>query len=158
MSDSSEAIAVIGLGSTLRRDDGVGIHVLSLLADRFKADGRLTFLDFGAASVDLVNRIQDFSRVLLIDAIDAGLAPAALRIFELKDVACDINEKKISSHELSLADLFRLYETLGLSTPVHVAGIQVKDVSYGLEMSRELEEAKLRVADEIGAFLRSLEA
>ena len=155
MSSSSKEIAIIGLGNTLRRDDGIGIHVLALLEEKLKSSDKISFLNFGIASFGLINTISDFKEVILIDAIDAGLSPATLRIFKIQDAFLRINEKKISSHELSLADLLHLYSTLGLSTEVHIAGIQVKDTSYGLEMSKELERAKVNVADEISAFIKA---
>ena len=146
-------MAVIGLGNTLRRDDGIGIHVLVLLQERFKQESQISFLNFGIASFGLLNYIQGFKKVLLIDGIDAGLKPAALKIFKLEEASVRIPESKISSHELSLGDLFHLYRALKLSTDVHIAGIQVKDISYGLEMSNALERAKPQVAEEIGAFI-----
>jgi hydrogenase maturation protease len=156
MLSSSKEIAIIGLGNTLRRDDGIGIHVLALLEEKLKEFAKISFLNFGIASFGLINTISDFKEVILIDAIDAGLSPATLRIFKIQDALLGLKDKKISSHELSLADLLHLYSTLGLSTEVHIAGIQVKDTSYGLEMSKELERAKVTVADEISVFIRTL--
>jgi hydrogenase maturation protease len=141
MLDSSRSIAVIGLGNTLRRDDGVGIHLLAELEKEFKSRD-VSFLNFGIASFGLVNFLSEFRRVLLIDAMDAGLAPATVKIFRLEDAYVYTGPSKISSHEISLADLLGVYKILGLTTDVQVAGIQVKDASYGLEMTPELEKAK----------------
>lgn len=151
---SSSKVAIIGLGNTLRRDDGIGIHVLALLQERFNPND-IAFLNFGIASFGLVNTINDFRKVLLIDAIDADLKPATLRIFKLDEVSCQTKEKKLSSHELSLGDLLDLAKTLGVSSDVHIAGIQIKDVSYGLEMTHELETAKTGIAEEIRKFIDS---
>lgn len=151
---SLSKVAIIGLGNTLRRDDGIGIHLLAALSERFKDQG-IAFLNFGIASFSLLNFFSDFQKVLLIDAIDAGMDPAALRIFRLDEAQFATNEKKLSSHELSLGDILNLYKTLGLSTEVQVAGVQVKDVSYGLEMTPELEGARDRLSDEISRFVSS---
>ena len=35
MLNSSDKTAIIGLGNTLRRDDGIGIHVLARLQEKF---------------------------------------------------------------------------------------------------------------------------
>ncbi len=158
MSDSSDnkRIAVIGLGNTLRRDDGAGIHILARLEERLKDVQQVSFLNFGISSFGLVNKISDFDEVVLVDAIDAGLSPADFRIFGLEDVALQVRDKKLSSHELSLGDLLQLYQALGLSTRVHVAGIQVKDTSYGLDMTAPLQEAVPRVADQVAAFVKTL--
>ena len=151
-----DKIAIIGLGNTLRRDDGVGIHILALLQEKFKNNDKVSFLNFGIASLGLLNYINEFKTVLLIDAMEAGFKPATLKIFKLQEASSEILEKKISAHELTLNDLFRLYQTLKISTDVHVAGIQVKDTSYGLEMSSALERAKSRVVEEISAFVSTI--
>ncbi|HAJ56462.1 MAG TPA: hypothetical protein DCL35_01685 [Candidatus Omnitrophica bacterium] len=154
MSSSSNKLAIIGLGNTLRRDDGIGIHVLSLLQECLQNQD-ISFFNFGIASFGLVNYISDFKKVLLIDAIDADLEPASLRIFKLNEATYQIREKKLSSHEITLSDLLNLYKTLGIPSDVHIAGIQVKDISYGLEMTGELESAKTRIAEEIRKFVDS---
>lgn len=147
-------VAIIGLGNTLRRDDGIGIHLLAILQDELKRRGIL-FLNFGIASFGLINYINEFKKVLLIDAIDAGLEPATLRIFKLDEATYQTQEKKISSHELSLSDLLGLYRMLGISSEVQIAGIQVKDTSYGLDMTTELESSKKRIAEEIRSYIAS---
>jgi hydrogenase maturation protease len=152
MSASSEGLAVVGLGNPLRRDDGVGILVLDMLRQSLR--GRdIAFYDFGTASLGLVNLMKDFRRVLLIDAVDAGLPPATLRLFPLSEAASPPHGKKVSSHELSLADLAGLCRSLGVDADVRVAGIQAKDTSFGLELSHELDAARERVAGEIKDFL-----
>jgi hydrogenase maturation protease len=145
-------VAVIGLGNTLRRDDGIGIRILDLLRESIK-DADISFLDFGIASFGLLSTLQEFGKVLLVDAIDAGLKPGTLKIFRFKEADCALRDKTVSTHELSLGDLINLYEALGLSTDVVVAGIQVKDVSYGEEMTEELESGKSRLAEQIRDFL-----
>ncbi|MDD5019795.1 MAG: hydrogenase maturation protease [Candidatus Omnitrophica bacterium] len=154
MFDSSHKMAVIGLGNTLRRDDGVGIHVLAGLQDELK-DYKVSFLNFGIASFGLVNFLSGFKKVLLIDAMDAGLAPATMKIFRLKDATVYVKDNKLSSHEISLADLLEVSRTLGLETDIQVAGVQVKDASYGLEMSPELEAAKDHIVEDIKHFVLS---
>ena len=152
MSNSSDGIAIIGLGNTLRRDDGIGIHILAILEKKLKRPD-ISFLNFGIASFGLVNYINSFKKVLLIDAIEAGLQPATLKIFKLDEASYNVKEKKLSSHELSLNDLLGLCNTLGVSSDIQIAGIQVKDTSYGLEMTGELQSAKSRIAQEIHKFI-----
>jgi len=152
MLNSSKGIAIIGLGNTLRRDDGIGIHILSILEDQLK-DKSVKFLNFGIASFGLINYITDFKKVLLIDAMDAGLEPASLKIFRPNEASYQIKDNKLSSHELSLSDLLGLCSSLSVSTDVHIASVQVKDTSYGIEMTKELEKSKGRIAEEIRSFL-----
>ncbi len=150
----AEKCAVIGLGNILRCDDGIGIKLLEVLRGKWQDRG-IVLQDFGILSFDLAHHIEKYSKVLLIDAIDAGLEPGALKIFQLPDVRLGFQEKKLSSHELSLSDLLRLCEMLGVKADIYIAGIQVKDVSYGLVMTEEVEAAKPRIIDGINSFIES---
>ena len=70
-SSSANKIAVIGLGNTLRKDDGIGIIVLEALLKSLKHP-QIDYLNFGIASFDLIHRLERYAIVLLIDGIDAG--------------------------------------------------------------------------------------
>ncbi|MFH1692241.1 MAG: hydrogenase maturation protease [Candidatus Omnitrophota bacterium] len=151
---SCKKYAVIGLGNVLRSDDGIGIKLLEALRQKWQ-NSDIAFQDFGIASFDLAHHIEKYDAVLLIDAIDAELEPGELKIFQLSDVHLGFNEKKLSSHELALSDLLRLCETLGVKAEICIAGIQVKNVDYGLQMTSELEAVQARLVDEISCFIES---
>mgnify|MGYP003395728918 CR=1 FL=1 len=96
-------IAVIGLGNSLRRDDGIGVIILESLLNHYKrAD--INYLNFGSASFDLIHRLQDYDRALLIDGISAGLAAGQLKIFTPDEVSHAADGGVVSSHELSNRD------------------------------------------------------
>ncbi len=143
---------VIGLGNTLRRDDGIGIAVLGSLLNCFKRK-YVEYLDFGTASFGLIYRLEEYDKVLLIDAIDAGLMPGELRIFALDKIKIKLKNRQASAHEFNLNNLYELCRKLKLKTKIYVAGIQVKDVSYGEGLSIELEAKKEDIAREIDAFI-----
>lgn len=154
MSASSKDLAVVGLGNPLRRDDGIGILLLARLRQTLGGQD-IAFYDFGTASLGLVNLMRNFYRVLLIDAIDAGLPPATVRLFPLSEAASLPAKNPVSSHELSLADLGELCRSLRIGADVRVAGIQVGDAAYGLGLTQELAAAAERLAAEIGGFIAS---
>ena len=58
---------VIGVGNTLRGDDGVGVHVARELARRPLPEG-VEALDGGTQGLDLIFRLEEADRVILIDA------------------------------------------------------------------------------------------
>ncbi|MDD5730041.1 MAG: hydrogenase maturation protease [Candidatus Omnitrophica bacterium] len=144
--------AVIGLGNTLRRDDGIGIEVLQSLLNSFKRKA-VDYLNFGTASFDLIYRIENYDAVLLVDAIDASLKPGELRIFELNNIKMPFTEKPVSSHELDLKSLFELCEKFKIKTKIYVAGIQVEDISYKDGLSDKLKRRKESITREISSFI-----
>ena len=143
---------VIGIGNTLRRDDGIGVVILESLLNYHKKEA-VDYLNFGIASFDLLHRIQDYGKVLLIDGIDASLSPGELKIFDLGQIEYDLKGSITSSHELNLKDLFGLSRKLAIKTKIFVAGIQVKDTSFGEGLSKELESKKEEIIDGIGKFI-----
>ena len=148
----SKKIAVIGIGNTLRRDDGIGIAILESLLKFYKRES-VDYLNFGIASFDLLHRIQNYNTILLIDSMNANLAAGELKIFELGKVDYELNGRPISTHELSLKDIFELSKNLGLKTKIYVAGIQVEDVSFGEGLSGFLENKKEEIVRRIGVFI-----
>jgi hydrogenase maturation protease len=149
-------IGVFGIGNTLRHDDGIGIELISILKKSLSNSSGLLFREYGTSSIELLNAIPDFSSVLIIDAVEAGMEPGKLLIFKLEKFIEITAGKKLSSHEFSLADLFSLYSGLGITVPVYVAGIQAKDLSYGEGLSPELENYKYGIAGEIASFIENL--
>ena len=143
---------VIGIGNTLRRDDGVGIVILESLLNFYKKEG-VDYLNFGIASFDLLHRIKNYDKVLFIDGINASLGPGELKIFDLGKIEYDLKGPIISSHELNLKDLPELSRELGIKAEIFVAGIQVKDVYFGEGLSEELESKKEEITDAISKFI-----
>ncbi len=151
----SKKIAVIGLGNTLRRDDGIGIIILESLLNSCRRQG-IDYLNFGIASFDLIHKLQEYDTILLIDGIDAGLPPGELKIFELKDIAYVSKEAPVSTHEFDLKSLFELYKRFELKSKIYVAGIQVKDISYGEGLSPELKARLDQILQEISCFINKI--
>ena len=152
MLSSSKKFAVIGLGNTLRRDDGIGIVILEALLNSFRKPG-IDYLNFGIASFDLIYKLQEYDAVLLIDGIDAGLAPGELKIFELKDIAYVSKEAPVSTHEFDLKSLFELYKRFELKSKIYVVGIQAQDTSYGEGLSEALKNRQAGILKEVSNFI-----
>ena len=148
----SNKIAVIGLGNTLRRDDGIGIIILESLLNSGRREG-VDYLNFGIASFDLIYKLQEYDTVLIIDGIDAGLKPGELKIFELKDIAYVSKEAAVSTHEFDLKSLFELYKRFELKSKIYVAGIQVQDTSYGEGLALPLKDRLEYILREIRLFI-----
>jgi hydrogenase maturation protease len=148
----SRKIAVIGIGNTLRRDDGIGIVILESLLKFYKRE-EVDYLNFGIASFDLIHRMQNYNAVLLIDGVRAGLSAGEVKIFELQDIEYNPDKISTSTHELNLKDIFELSKSLGLKTKIHVAGIQVEDISYQEGLSDILKDRKEDIAREISVFI-----
>ncbi len=173
---SGAKIAVIGIGNSLRRDDGIGITILESLLKHYKRPG-VEYLNFGIASFDLIHRLGDYKKVLLVDALSAGLPAGDLKIFELKEISWNTGKyimspkelaessgrrpvsfakenRALSSHELNLKDIFELSRKFKIKAKIFVAGIQAKDVSFGESLSGPLKQKLENNIKAIDEFIR----
>ncbi len=151
----SKRIAVIGLGNSLRRDDGIGVTILESLLNNYKHPG-IDYLNFGIASFDLVHRLGDYDTALLIDGITSSLAAGELKIFSLDEASFVKEEGVVSSHELTLKDIFRLTRDLGIKAKIYVAGIQVQDIGFGECLSKPLKDKLPELTKQIDKFIGTI--
>lgn len=148
----SNKVAIIGVGNKLRRDDGIGLVILESLRSFYKKEN-IDYLDFGIASFDLIHRIKDYRTVLLIDGIDTlSLKPGEFKIFGLKEVVYTLKNSPTSTHDLNLKNLFDICGKLKIKTKIYIAGIQVKDTSFGEGLTLSLEEKVGFFAENINLF------
>ena len=144
--------AIIGIGNTLRRDDGIGIIILESLLKFYKREN-IDYLNCGSASFDLLHRIKTYDTVLLIDGINAGLNAGRLLLSELKDIEYKLDNSVTSTHEFNLKTIFEFSKNLGIKTGIYLAGVQVKDVSFGEGLSEALAQKKNDIIKEIATFI-----
>jgi len=125
---------MLGIGNTLLRDEGIGIHVLKALQARLPADDTLSFVDGGTLSFTLAAEIEASDRLIVIDAAQLGEAPGTVRCFIDNEMDSFLGSCKRSVHEVGLLDLFdiaRLTQTLPGQRAL--VGIQPASVDWGEE-------------------------
>jgi hydrogenase maturation protease len=132
-------ILVLGIGNILLKDEGIGVHVIDKLKQMSLPDN-VEVLDGGTAGLDLVDFIEGYRKLIVIDAVNAGGKPGTL--YRLTEENLDIKPKAISSfHEIDFLDALYMSELVN-SRPeeIVVIGVEPKDMSGGLGLSPEIEE------------------
>ncbi len=140
MSTEPSPYLVLGIGNLLLRDEGVGIHVVqSLLATPLGDDVEVA--DGGTGGADLVDLIADRRKVVVVDAVDAGVEPG--RILRLRPQNLLPGEgEMISLHQLGLVESLDMAGQLGCQPDdVVIIAIQPGDLSPGLDLSEEVAAA-----------------
>ena len=145
---------VAGIGNPLRRDDGVGPALIRRLRPLITAQG-FALVEREPDMIALLDELQEYARAVIVDAVDMGAVPGSLRLFTAGELQ-DARLREISStHGFGLRELAELAGELGVQTEILVAGIQVRDVSFGEELSTELAERLEGLAGELGELLGS---
>ncbi|MGQ9731504.1 MAG: hydrogenase maturation protease [Candidatus Zipacnadales bacterium] len=128
---------VIGVGSTLRGDDGVGVWVVQELARQQLPEG-VEVLDGGLEGVDLVFRFEGAERVILIDAADMGCKPGEARVFNAEALGGGLQARFSSTHGFGIREAVEFSRLIGVPPVITVVGIQPQDLSLGKGLSETL--------------------
>ena len=130
---------ILGIGSLLNTDEGVGIHAIRALQQR-KAVGDFEILDGGTLGLNLLPLIEESSHLIVLDAIDGHTAPGTLIELAREQVQLFSNVK-MSQHQLLFQEVLGLAHVRGY-LPEHLTllGIQPADLNVGVELSPQVAE------------------
>lgn len=126
---------VIGLGNPLMADDGFGLAALERLQELWVTPPGVQVMDGGTWGMNLLPAIEDAESVLLLDAIDTGVAPGTAVILEHERLPRYL-ATKISPHQVDLRDVLGLAELRGTLPDRTVAvGLQPGRVEMSVGLS-----------------------
>ena len=144
---------VIGLGSPLMGDDGVGLAALARLREDWHLGG-VELVDGGTWGLSLLPVIEDAEHVVLVDAIAARAAPGDLVTLTRNRLPIYLS-RKLSPHHVDMRDTLALAEWRGrLPTDVVAIGVQPDVVALGTELSPCVAEQLGPLVDAVVAQLR----
>lgn len=131
-------VVVLGLGNILLSDEGVGVHAVNAMKERYLFSPPIDLIDGGTMGLDLLPIFQTRDRVLIIDAVDFHKDPGHMGTLEGEKIPSVLNSK-LSVHHIGLSDVL-FTAKLMRDTPltVHLVGIQPKSLDVGLDMTGEI--------------------
>jgi hydrogenase maturation protease len=128
------------MGNPLRRDDGIGPRVVEeLKKEALPKDVELSVRE--SDIFELLDELQNRSRVLVVDAVDMGSPPGTVRVFTPREASLQLNADPVSTHGFGLRELVKFAEALSVPADFVIVGIQAGDVSMGENMSPQVETA-----------------
>jgi hydrogenase maturation protease len=137
----SSGTLVIGLGNPLRGDDGIGMRIADLLSRHILPEG-IEVVRGGTSGLELVNWMEGWRRVIIIDAAEVGQVPGGFARFTLDECNLLGNDRHLSIHDAGLRDALLLAKVLGvLPEEVIVYGVQPAHLDWDDTLSPEVEAA-----------------
>ena len=133
--DAQPRLLVLGLGNSILRDDGVGIHAVRHF--QLFAPWSCLAVEVGTAVLSALHLLGAADKVIAFDAMQAGGKPGTVYILPAEDV---LNEGiQNSLHEM---DLQWALHTLKEPRPeVLVIAAEPEAIEYGMELSPSLQAA-----------------
>ncbi len=90
--------------------------------------------------MNLLHLLAKFDIVMLIDAVDFKGKPGDARVFSLKDIRSLKKPVMMSTHDSDFLHILRLSQELKeLPETLVIFGVQPRDVSHGIGLSKDLE-------------------
>jgi hydrogenase maturation protease len=145
-------VLVLGIGNLILKDEGIGVHVVRALEER-ELHPEVELIDGGTATMDLLSLIHKAERIIIVDALKAGRAPGTLYRC-LPEELKGTSERPLSLHQIGLLDVLAMARQLGGSPAVVIIGVEPKEISWGLELTKELQAAVPKVVEAVCAELK----
>jgi len=126
-------VMILGVGNTLRGDDGAGPYLIEQLKGQVDA----TLLDCEEVPENFLGKIAENQpeSILIIDTIDLGMSPGTVALLEEDK----LEDASWSTHHASL-QLFVNCVKADTGGNVLILGIQPKSTEFGSEISDEVKE------------------
>ena len=71
------SVAIIGIGNILRKDDGIGVHVINEL-EKEGLPSTIQLVDGGTSTLDMLGYFLDYERIIVVDCLKAGYEPGTI--------------------------------------------------------------------------------
>ncbi len=128
-------VVILGIGNTLRNDDGVG----SILAQRIQAKVPYIVYDSGPSPENYLGKVikDKADNIISIDAVDFGGKPGEFRVVEAEEIKT-IN--LFSTHNASIS-LTINYLQNNLKVDIIILIIQPGSIAFGDRLSPGIAEA-----------------
>jgi hydrogenase maturation protease len=139
---------ILGLGNSILTDDGVGIYVARLLAERLKDRPDVAVAEACVGGLRLLEMVGGYARLILVDAIQtASGQPGAIYRLTPDDFADPRRAASLHSgcsHDMDLFTALEFGRQLGMALPKEfvIIAIEARDViTFAERCTPEIEAA-----------------
>ena len=149
-------VLVMGIGSILMTDEGIGIRAVEELQRRYRFPDNVELLDGGTSGIDLLSFISGRDYLIIVDAIKSGNQPGTVLKVEGEDVPAQFRTR-ISPHQLGISDLLAAAAlTDELPKRLVLFGIEPKEIVLGIGLSPEVRNGLDHLLEVVVDDLRSI--
>lgn len=150
----NKKILILGVGNLILRDEGVGVHAVRELEKR-DLPAHVEVIDGGTYLMDLLGVIQEAERIIVIDALKGGGEPGTIYRVKPDDLMAE-GERTLSLHQVGLLDVLGMVKQLGGDPHAVIIGVEPKEISWGMELTPEVEAKLPKVIETVLGELQGL--
>jgi hydrogenase maturation protease len=136
-------ILILGIGQTMRQDDGAGVEAVrrwQVMFAEHAADQDLHVMLIELPGLKLLDTLQEATHVLIVDAVQSGAKPGYLHQLRENDLA-EFGQGSNTAHGWGIAEtlaLGRQLEPAKMPEQVDLLGIEIKSIKLGEGLSTEV--------------------
>ena len=147
-------VRILGFGSPLMGNDGVGLKVIEALQKTELKDLKdLDIEDAGVCGLDLLNLLDGARKVIIVDAVLADSPPGSVHRIEGKDLLDGTEfHPLVSVHDLTITDVLKIGEHVQQLPEIVVIGIEIGSIVT--EATREISPDVLEGVDKAIKLIR----
>lgn len=146
-------LIVLGVGNTLRTDDGIGIYLINELRNKFSDNPEIKIFEIGIEVWRIFPIIEEekCENILIVDAIDLNFIPGFVYIAKNPDI---FDFSLFSTHEKNYLGEIYLHEFK--SKNIYIFGVQPYSTDWGYKLSDELKEKFDLIFEKLFKFCESI--
>jgi len=151
---TTKPVLILGIGNLVLKDEGVGVHVVRAL-EKQKLPPGVNVIDGGTATMELLSPLFESERIIVIDALKANGEPGSIYRCLPEDLT-ETSDRPLSLHQVGLLDVLGMARQLGGNAAVVIIGVEPKEISWGLELTEEVQAAVPKVVEAVKQELKGL--
>ncbi|MBL4953848.1 HyaD/HybD family hydrogenase maturation endopeptidase [Neobacillus sp. OS1-32] len=142
-------ITILGIGNTLFSDEGVGIHLLPLLEEKYKDDDLIDIIEGQTDGMKLLGPVEDAENLIIIDAINAGKEGGSIIRLEGEEIPAYFGIK-MSIHQMGFQEvLFAAKLRERYPKQVVMLGMQPSSLELGVGLTKTNQEKLSELANSV---------
>ncbi len=134
---------IVGIGSSILGDDGVGIEIARRCKKLFSNKENIKVVEIGTGGLSLLDIVQGYDRLILLDAIISGSPIGTVQV--LAEAALPSTVHLGTGHEADLSATLALGRKLAekpLPEDVRIVAVEVRNITaFSENLSPEVEAA-----------------
>jgi hydrogenase maturation protease len=153
---TSSPVLILGIGNYLMGDEGLGVHFVNQLKEEVEP-GLADFLDGGTAGFQLMEYLESYPHIIMIDATLDGKPAGTIQ--KVKPRFSKDFPSAMSTHEIGLKDLIEGLLLLGKMPDIHLFIMSIEKIQpLSTLLSPEIEITLPKLKREVIELARHLSA
>ena len=140
---------VFGAGNLLLSDEGLGVHLVKHMNEKYEDDDAVEFYDGGTMGILATHKLEETAHVIIVDSLEAEGEPGELRVYKKEDIMLEKIPAKMSPHQIGLQEVLTLSELRGKAPEtITFYGVIPASLESDVELSPTVQE-RVRQIDEM---------